>query len=548
MDKIKKQKRIPIELGVFLLVIFGFLVVAWRSSESEPTFDEKKVREVDAIWYGDGQPQGVDSLPEVFDCDEEGTTNVYTTISEEWLEQGNTICFRASQEAVQIWIDGTLMLEQGNREFTILGEAPSSGWVMLRLPADSVGKELRIELSSPYENYQGLLNKVYIGTKAALLFFIMHTYGLGFALAVLLIIMSVILLLFYLLFWARKLSGYQFFLLAVFGLLAGVWMLGESYMLQFFTGKLQAWYMITMVALHLLPLPLLKMVERLPDYSYWRVCRNSRYFLMLYLILLILLQATGIRDFMQMLNVSLVILFVICVGSLFLIYWEFFHNKNKQILPMITAISAFSVFACLELAQSLINIQRPLGMYLQIGVLAFYIILCIFSIHNTFNLYVKGLKSEYYKQLSYMDQMTGCMNRRAFTEREDSWVPGGTDVLLMIDLNDLKQINDVMGHHVGDVYIKKCSDAILDIFGKLGDCYRMGGDEFLFWGTGVPEEKLEKLEEELRSRVQEACKDISPACGVASGHAAATPEDRSVEEILKRADEKMYENKRYVKM
>lgn len=194
MDKIKKQKRIPIELGVFLLVIFGFLVVAWRSSESEPTFDEKKVREVDAIWYGDGQPQGVDSLPEVFDCDEEGTTNVYTTISEEWLEQGNTICFRASQEAVQIWIDGTLMLEQGNREFTILGEAPSSGWVMLRLPADSVGKELRIELSSPYENYQGLLNKVYIGTKAALLFFIMHTYGLGFALAVLLIIMSVILL------------------------------------------------------------------------------------------------------------------------------------------------------------------------------------------------------------------------------------------------------------------------------------------------------------------------------------------------------------------
>lgn len=112
-------------------------------------------------------------------------------------------------------------------------------------------------------------------------------------------------------------------------------MLGESYMLQFFTGKLQAWYMITMVALHLLPLPLLKMVERLPDYSYWRVCRNSRYFLMLYLILLILLQATGIRDFMQMLNVSLVILFVICVGSLFLIYWEFFHNKNKQILPMI---------------------------------------------------------------------------------------------------------------------------------------------------------------------------------------------------------------------
>ena len=548
MGEIREQKKISVGLWVFLLVIFSFLVISWRYSPTEHFFDEEGVYELETVWHGERQSESVDSLPAVFAHDENGTATVYTTIDEKWMEQGNTLCFRASQEAVRVWIDGSLVLEQGNLDIGIFGQAPSSGWVMLRLPADSVGKELRIELSSPYENYQGLLNKVYIGTKAALLFFIMHTYGLGFALAVLLIIMSVILLLFYLLFWARKLSGYQFFLLAVFGLLAGVWMLGESYMLQFFTGKLQAWYMITMDALHLLPLPLLKMVERLPDYSYWRVCRNSRYFLMLYLILLILLQATGIRDFMQMLNVSLVIMFVICVGSLFLIYWEFFYNKNKQILPMITAISAFSVFACLELAQSLINIQRPLGMYLQIGVLAFYIILCIFSIHNTFNLYVKGLKSEYYKQLSYMDQMTGCMNRRAFTEREDSWVPGGTDVLLMIDLNDLKQINDVMGHHVGDVYIKKCSDAILDIFGKLGDCYRMGGDEFLFWGTGVPEEKLEKLEEELRSRVQEACKDISSVCGVASGHAAATPEDRSVEEILKRADEKMYENKRYVKM
>lgn len=548
MGEIREQKKISVGLWVFLLVIFSFLVISWRCSPTEHFFDEEGVYELETVWHGERQSESVDSLPAVFAHDENGTATVYTTIDEKWMEQGNTLCFRASQEAVRVWIDGSLVLEQGNLDIGIFGQAPSSGWVMFRLPADSGGKELRIELSSPYENYQGLLHKVYIGTKAALLFAVLHTYGLGFAVACLLIAISVLLFLFYLLFFVRKIPGSQFLLLAVFGMLAGIWMLGESHMLQFFTGKLAAWYNMTMIVIHLMPLPLLGIMEKLPDYSYGRICRGGRYFLMGYLIILIGLQVSGIRDFMQMLNISLMILLLICVGNLFLIYWEFFHNHNKKILPMVVAITIFSVFACMELTHGLINIHRALGSYLQVGVLAFYVVLCVFSIRTTFDLYVQGLQSEYYKKLSYVDQMTGCMNRRAFTEREDSWVPGGNDVLLMIDLNDLKQINDVMGHHVGDVYIKKCSDAILDIFGKLGDCYRMGGDEFLFWGTGVPEEKLEKLEEELRSRVQEACKDISPVCGVASGHAAATPEDRSVEEILKRADEKMYENKRYVKM
>lgn len=548
MEEVKKRKKISYEWYVFFLVIGIFLFISWRYSASEPAFDEENVQELYTVWHSGGQSEDADGLPATFAHDENGTANVYTTISEEWLRQGNTICFRASQEAVRIWIDGELMLEQGNRSSGIFGKTPSSGWVMLRLPMDSAGKELRIELTSPYENYQGLLNKVYIGTKTALLFYILHTYGLGFAVAVLLIMISMILFLFYMLFWVRKMSGNQFLLLAAFGMLAGIWVLGESHMLQFFTGKLQGWYNITLIAMHMLPLPLLKMIEKLPGYSYWRISRNSRYFLMLYLMAVILLQVTGVRDFMQMLNVSLVILLLICVSNLFFIYWEFFHNKNKEILSMVVAISVLSVFACMELVHTLINIRRFLGVYLQIGVLAFYVVVCIFSIRNTFELYVEGLKSEYYKKLSYTDQMTRCMNRRAFTERENRWVSGGNDVLLMVDLNDLKQINDQLGHYMGDIYIRKCAEAILEIFGSRGSCYRMGGDEFLFWGDAIPEKEMEELEERCRARVQETCGAISPLCGVAMGHAAASREDASVEDILKRADEKMYEDKRNIKL
>ena len=115
--------------------------------------NEEGVYELETVWHGERQSESVDSLPAVFAHDENGTTTVYTTIDEKWMEQGNTLCFRASQEAVRVWIDGSLVLEQGNLDIGIFGQAPSSGWVMFRLPADSGGKELRIDTDT-YSEHQ----------------------------------------------------------------------------------------------------------------------------------------------------------------------------------------------------------------------------------------------------------------------------------------------------------------------------------------------------------------------------------------------------------
>ena len=316
MSGIKKRK-FHIEVWIFLLVICCFVLLSWNRSPRETSFmDEEEVYELDTVWYSDRQEEGISSLPASFACDENGTATVYTTVPDNWAEYGNTLCFRASQEKVRIWLDGNLVLEQGgvDSDTRMFGKSPSSSWVMLRLDPGSEGKELRIELSSPYEEYQGLLNQVYIGTKTALLFFILRTYGVGFATALLLLVISVVMLLFHVLYLVRKVPGNQFFLLGLFGMLTGIWMLGESYMLQFFTDKLMWWYNVTFLSLHLLPLPLLRLVENLPDFTYRKVCQYSRFFQMGYLCVLIVLQTTGIRDFMQMLNLSLVMLLLLCVG------------------------------------------------------------------------------------------------------------------------------------------------------------------------------------------------------------------------------------------
>lgn len=75
------------------------------------------------------------------------------------------------------------------------------------------------------------------------------------------------------------------------------------------------------------------------------------------------------------------------------------------------------------------------------------------------------------------DALTGLKNR--FALRKD--YPGlrGMNVFtLLMDIDDFKNINDTLGHDVGDYILTKAGEALVGIFGKEM-CYRYGGDEFL---------------------------------------------------------------------
>lgn len=549
MNKNRLKRTGTLISTLFFIMLAWFLVLAWRESPTENAFYTEKTYTLDTVWQSVTEACSGEELPFYFSCDENGRTAVSTTIPEDIWEYGNTLCFRASQEAVRIRIDDELLLEQGFLDSgnNVLGGEPSSSWVMFRLPKDSAGKEIFIELYSPYEDYEGLLNPVYVGTKAALLFFIIRSSGWRILMAMFLLIIGIIMMVICVLYTLKRVFSAQILMLGIFGILTGIWMLGESQMLQFFTGKLVWWYDLTLISLHLIPLPLLKIMEEMPDFSYRKICRGWEYFTMSYLGLLVLMQILGVRDFMESLDFSLSILLFMCVTMVFLIYWDYLHNRNKKIISMVVALTVLSAFCCVELVTDLINLKVHLGTFLCMGVLAFYFIVAVHSMRHAMMLYSQGLRSLYYRNLSYVDQMTDCMNRRSFMEREKNWTPGRDDVLMMADLNYLKQINDNFGHHAGDEYIRNCAEALREVMGVWGVCYRMGGDEFLFWGNGLSETEMKVMEAELQSLVHQKCKGISPLCGVAVGYARAVPEDTAVEDIIKRADQNMYENKRRLK-
>lgn len=157
--------------------------------------------------------------------------------------------------------------------------------------------------------------------------------------------------------------------------------------------------------------------------------------------------------------------------------------------------------------------------------------------------------------LAYRDALTHVGSKIAYDEMRKSinheLRAGKTDVaIIMVDLNNLKNINDSYGHDRGDSYILGSCQIICKIF-KHSAIFRFGGDEFivLLKGGGDFENRQALLEEaRLAFRKAQKAEDKEPwkRYSAAVGLAEYT-EDDTIDSIFKRADADMYQNKMKIK-
>ena len=156
-------------------------------------------------------------------------------------------------------------------------------------------------------------------------------------------------------------------------------------------------------------------------------------------------------------------------------------------------------------------------------------------------------------ETAFPDSLTGVKNITAYTRmisRLTDEVRDNTKkqfAVVMCDINGLKDVNDRFGHSEGDLYIQNCSRLITDTF-STENVFRIGGDEFVIILTGNDYSIREKLIVELRDRVREAekLKDFKKGkASLAAGMADYNPDmDQSISDVIRRADELMYESKR----
>lgn len=134
------------------------------------------------------------------------------------------------------------------------------------------------------------------------------------------------------------------------------------------------------------------------------------------------------------------------------------------------------------------------------------------------------------KELVYNDELTGVKNRRMIRELERQ-----EGVLVMVDLDKFKYVNDTFGHEAGDRLLKKFTSLAGNILRSQDTILRYGGDEFLLILKDVDIKQAERVVKRLRKHL--LGNSISFSAGIASIGS-------SIRETISLADKAMYEAKR----
>ena len=152
---------------------------------------------------------------------------------------------------------------------------------------------------------------------------------------------------------------------------------------------------------------------------------------------------------------------------------------------------------------------------------------------------------------AFTDALTGLLNRRAMMQAIEetgaSWVAGSIHgAILFLDVDKFKQINDTLGHDVGDELLKTFAERIRSVVRASDKVARLGGDEFvILLSAREAEEVARRIATTLLDRVRQPIEiggqelRISTSIGVA---VASGPEPLPAR-LLKEADLALYEAK-----
>lgn len=145
------------------------------------------------------------------------------------------------------------------------------------------------------------------------------------------------------------------------------------------------------------------------------------------------------------------------------------------------------------------------------------------------------------------DFLTGLYNKGAISEKVCRWLkanPTGEAHMIMVDIDNFKNINDMYGHSLGDEVLKEVGKLLQSCFGEDSILSRFGGDEFVCFITDEPigyvENRVDTFMHKLAGEITSLEQEVHCSIGIA---ARASKYDE-FEDLFNRSDNAMYLAKR----
>lgn len=477
-----------------------------------------------------------------------GVRDVYTMEISDVSEGGSSLAFYSIHQNVEAYLEGECIYTLRPEETNGFGKTPGSNWNTILINFADAGKEVRVILTPVYESSRNIVPDFYVGSKYGIWGHILKEDFLAFVLSFVAIVIGLVFIFFTMSIYHTAEVDKSLIMLGMFSLNIGLWKITDMASMS----------LIFPFSIPLANLPFLcLMLVVVPFILYVKELFSTRDSLIWYLpcilsmavtVLSLILQVKGIADLRQTLWMTHATMVFLVLVFLVMSVWELRTvGWNKKLQTLLGCACACILGMAVDIVVYYISNGTSMMVLGMVGFLTYIIVLGVRSVKETRRLMAIGLQARKYEEMAYHDQLTGILNRTAYAEyiEQKDFSPENS-IVVMFDLNNLKKCNDTLGHEKGDRYIQCSAKLIEKVFGDIGKCYRMGGDEFCVLLKGVSLEECGKRVQKLKTEV-DRCNQSNPEeypIQIACGYKLYDNEiDYDLGDTLRRADKMMYHEK-----
>lgn len=471
-----------------------------------------------------------------------------------------TINLYSIHAAVKVSVDNEVIYQYGQdlyQENKLLGY----GRHFIPLGKNQMGKKLTIEMHISENNAFDGQQPVIIsdGRKFVSKDIAGKRFNLG--ISMFLMVFGVIIMILSMLMLKSSVNFIQTFCIAMFSFLVGCWTLCNMDLIEYFSSDLLVKTYMEYMTFYVLPLPFTYYFrDRLEEKGFPKWLKI--YFKVLIIAEIAFVAFTYTMQFFNIMHLPSFLSGVhilMVLAMLFIVFINVWARKNSQdsINSVMVGFAIAVILTVIELVR--FNINKYLLGFSQneySSTTCFAVLIIVISLLVDYGKKISQTlyriaQQQLFKQMAYMDELTGLANRRKCEEyMKELETHTEKYCILCFDLNLLKKINDTYGHEKGDELIKRFADVLREVYSLYGITARTGGDEFVAILNNVSVQEAEKLISDMLILIETKNKEddilkLSTAYGYAMSDEVA---DSNPHIVYKIADDRMYECKKKSKM
>lgn len=519
-----------------------------------------KKKETVKSYYGDqvtfqmngGEPKQVNLTDYIFDLPQKGDKITLTNVLPEANIMHPVLIVKVYHTVLDCYLDGELYYTYG-RELYEKDQVLGHEYLRIPLPADYVGREIRLEMTFTESNSVSSLSNFYVISSEDNYKESITKHYMTWMTSITLIVVGIVAVVTSV---TRKRFNQDVQTMAWLSLFAigiSLWMLCNENLLFLIVDDMRICNVIEYFSLYLTPIPtgLFFANVHADKNKMRRIFQFWSGATALLNVAIIFTQLTGMEHYVNWLTYAQFMM----AGEVVLIIYSLFRSfKTKKANQRVMAygMAFMGIVIGLELLRYVASKYGGANHWVEVslvplGSFVFVISMAYGYLMEFFKSYYSRTEQKILEKMAYTDLLTNVYNRnyceKIMDEMETERQPG---FLVVLDLNELKYVNDNLGHQAGDELLVSFTQILQEVFPE--DCIsRMGGDEFAVILSGKTEDAVKFHLQQLDRAIEKKNKQGS-RLSAAYGYAYYDGQEETViRKVYREADKKMYACKKFMK-